>query len=189
MTDGLRELLANALRGSSRRGVPAVRPFVAVDENLNDRVLWDALSRLHLGGYLAGYRAAWVEYRTGADGAAVTVSGPPGTPGRHVFDIGKPVKGSSFPDTEVAKKLARLLALTGLVVFLTGNRRRDSSGIRMILERAFEPEIRQFASDQFGLHCLLRRSKAELADYVEAVVKYLSNGDLAPGYHFVVLPP
>lgn len=172
---------------AGRATSPIRKPFLLLDECVDNRDVDQAALELFTSGRCAGGTGLWQALRATADGSRFLLAG--GVPkGCKVPGLGLPVKGWSWPDTDVVDLLVAHFTTEDRIVLLTENTKRNQGGLWRLVHEEIKPSLEAHGGGRLGLLVLAKRGKATHSAYAKAVLDRLSNGGVERGFSADMLP-
>lgn len=177
--------LADAIR--CREDRPGLT--LGIDEGMNNETHIGSLCRrLIAAGVVFASVPLWYQQRENAQGQRFMAVGSSVSPSPLMTDVGRAVRGSSWPDERVVALLVAEFLSTDRLCLFTQNTKNDVNGLRWILEREVGPALENLSPRRLGLLVLSPVAGTSLANYTEAVEHRLRSDKVLPGFHWENLP-
>jgi hypothetical protein len=156
---------------------------LAIDEGLNNEEHIGGLGRRLINAGIANIVVPlWYQQRIDRQGQRFVVSGSSLSPSSLWPDIGRPVRGTSWPDERVVSMLVAHFSSCDRLCLLTQNTKRDRAGLWATLTREVAPAIEAIKPKHLGLLVLVQSPTMTLPGYVAAVEKRLARFAVSHGF-------
>jgi hypothetical protein len=166
-------------------------PILGIDECLNNEEHIGALVRRLLScDAISQSVPLWYATRETKSGEKLSVLGNSISPSPLVPDVGRPIRGESWPDEGVIACLISNFIHADRLCLLTQNVKLDVNGLRYIFENEVGPVLEALSPKRLGLLVLAQESPSSgnLGDYARAVESRLTKRPVTPGYNWEQLP-
>lgn len=161
-------------------------PILSIDECANHPAVRMAAGQAVKAGRVDRVVDLWYQLRQRQDGTHVQLAGkfrrdavPP------EFDIGNPVKGHSWPDSNVALLLTAQFGASNRVILVSENTKRDVNGLRRILAEQVAPSLLNGDYNELGLLAFMKRGKTTWEAYADHLLSRICRASVKPGYEYV----